>query len=72
VRAKALFATSIAIGALASLPAEPRPFEDPRAPLIPALDADAATKARDSACPTAALASTGGVMPKNPRTLAVR
>jgi L-ascorbate metabolism protein UlaG (beta-lactamase superfamily) len=75
VRAKALFVTSIAIGALVAIhPANARPFEDPRAALNPALDADTAFQAepRDPACHAAVMASTGGALPKNPRTLAVR
>jgi L-ascorbate metabolism protein UlaG (beta-lactamase superfamily) len=74
VRTKALFATSIAIAGLVALPAQARPFEDPRAALITAIDADAAFQAepRDPACHAPVLASTGGAMPKNPRTLAVR
>src|SRR5262249_28509247 len=75
VRTKALLATSIAIGVLvASLPVRARPFEDPRAPLIPAIDADNTFQAepRDPTCHAAVLASTGGAMPASPRTLAVR
>jgi L-ascorbate metabolism protein UlaG (beta-lactamase superfamily) len=75
VRAKALFVTSVAITALvAPLSAQARPFEDPRAALNPALDADASFQAgpRDPACHAAVLASTGGAFPKNPHTLAVR
>src|SRR3954453_16178845 len=75
VRANALFITSIAIGALVAFhPAKARPFEDPRAALNPAIDADATFQAepRDPACHAAVMASTGGAFPKNPHTLAVR
>src|SRR5262249_18449368 len=69
----ALFATSIAIGALlTALSAKARPFEDPRAALIPALDTNAAIEPRDPACHASVLASTGGAMPKYAHTLAVR
>jgi len=75
VRTKALFATSIAISVLvASVPVKARPFEDPRAALIPAIDADNAfqPEPRDPGCHDSVLASTGGAMPKYPHTLAVR
>ena len=74
MHAKSLFVASIAIGALAASPAKARPFEDPRAALNPALDADTAFQAepRDPACHAAVMASTGGASPKNPHTLAVR
>jgi hypothetical protein len=52
--------------------AQARPFEDPRADRIPALDMAAANEPRDPGCVTDQLASTGGPMPKNPRTLAIR
>jgi len=73
VRTKALLITSIAIAALIPS-AQARPFEDPRADRIAAIDADTAFQAepRDAACHAPVLASTGGAMPKNPRTLAVR
>jgi hypothetical protein len=61
--------TSIAITALAApLSAHARPFEDPRAALNPALDADTAFQAqpRDPACHAAVMASTGGALPKDP------
>src|SRR5689334_22029034 len=49
-----------------------RPFNDPRA--IDALDKDAAFAAapRDPACYDAVMASTGGALPKDPHTLAIR
>jgi L-ascorbate metabolism protein UlaG (beta-lactamase superfamily) len=75
VSAKVLFVTSIAIAALQpALPAQARPFEDPRAALNPAIDADSAFQAepRDPACHAAVMTSTGGAFPKNPHTLAVR
>src|SRR5262245_51231844 len=74
VRAKALFIASIAITALVIQHAKARPFEDPRADRIAAIDADTAFQAepRDPACHAPVLASTGGAMPKNARTLAVR
>jgi hypothetical protein len=51
-----------------------RPFNDPRGDRIEAIDADAkfAAEPRDTACYAPTLASTGGAVPKNPRTLAVR
>jgi L-ascorbate metabolism protein UlaG (beta-lactamase superfamily) len=71
--ATTIVVTSLALGmTLASKPAPARPFEDPRAANIPALDADGATAPRDPACHAPVLASTGGAMPKNPHTLAVR
>jgi L-ascorbate metabolism protein UlaG (beta-lactamase superfamily) len=75
VRTKALLIGTIAIGALMAPPsAQARPFEDPRADRIAAIDADAAFQAepRDAACHAPVLASTGGAVPKNARTLAVR
>jgi len=52
--------------------AQARPFTDPRT--IDALDTDAAFAAapRDPACHEAVMASTGGALPKDPRTLAIR
>src|SRR5262245_13970909 len=52
--------------------AHARPFNDPRS--IDALDANAAfaTAPRDPACHDAVMASTGGALPKNPHTLAIR
>jgi L-ascorbate metabolism protein UlaG (beta-lactamase superfamily) len=54
--------------------AQARPFTDPRSERSDAIDADAkfAAEPRDQACHAAVLASTGGEMPKNPRTLAIR
>ena len=51
-----------------------RSFDDPRASQIEALDNDAAMarETRDPACHALTLAATGGPMPRNPRTLAVR
>src|SRR5882672_1116604 len=75
MRTKVLFVTSIAIGVLVAFQsAKARPFEDLRAALNPALDADTAFQAepRDPACHAAVMASIGGALPKNPRTLAVR
>jgi len=75
VRAKFLFVAGIAIGAFVAFQsAKARPFEDPRGALIATIDADTAFQAepRDAACHAPVLASTGGAMPKSPRTLAVR
>jgi L-ascorbate metabolism protein UlaG (beta-lactamase superfamily) len=69
---------STAIGALVvvalSLTAEARPFTDPRSDRIEAIDTDAkfAAEPRDPACHASVLASTGGALPRNQRTLAVR
>jgi L-ascorbate metabolism protein UlaG (beta-lactamase superfamily) len=51
-----------------------RPFNDPRAEQIPAIDADAsfANQPRDPACQASVLASTGGALPASPGTLAIR
>lgn len=51
-----------------------RPFNDPRSEMIPAIDADPgfAARPRDPACHAAVLASTGGALPANPHTLAIR
>jgi L-ascorbate metabolism protein UlaG (beta-lactamase superfamily) len=51
-----------------------RPFNDPRAERIPAIEADSAfaSQPRDPACHAATLASTGGALPANPSTLAIR
>jgi L-ascorbate metabolism protein UlaG (beta-lactamase superfamily) len=51
-----------------------RPYYDPRSDRIETLDNDAkfAAEPRDPACHAAVLASTGGALPKNPRTLALR
>jgi len=67
MRPKLLLAVSLV--ALAAT-AEARPFEDPRADRLPALDMSAANEPRDPGCVADQLASTGGPMPKNPRTLA--
>jgi L-ascorbate metabolism protein UlaG (beta-lactamase superfamily) len=75
VRTKVPFTISVAIATLlTALPAQARPFEDPRADRIVAIDADTAFQAepRDPACHAAVMASTGGAFPKNPHTLAVR
>src|SRR5262245_19995696 len=69
MRPKLLLAVSLV--ALAAT-AEARPFEDPRADRLPALDMSAANEPRDPGCLADQLASTGGPMPKNPRTLAIR
>ena len=69
MRPKLLLAVSLV--ALAAT-AEARPFEDPRADRLPALDMSAANEPRDPGCVADQLASTGGPMPKNPRTLAIR
>jgi L-ascorbate metabolism protein UlaG (beta-lactamase superfamily) len=52
--------------------AHARPFVDPRAEANDAIDQAAATEPRDPACHDRTLASTGGAMPRNARTLAVR
>jgi len=54
--------------------AQARPLNDPRSERSDAIDADAkfAAEPRDPACYAAVLASTGGEMPKNPHTLAIR
>src|SRR5215831_9930422 len=49
-----------------------RPFNDPRSERNDAIDQAAATEPRDHACDARTLASTGGAMPRNPHTLAVR
>jgi L-ascorbate metabolism protein UlaG (beta-lactamase superfamily) len=61
------------LGVLASS-AQARPFNDPRAERIPAIEADTAfaSQPRDPACHTSTLASTGGALPANPSTLAIR
>ncbi|HLQ94028.1 MAG TPA: MBL fold metallo-hydrolase [Xanthobacteraceae bacterium] len=66
---KALLAISLAAFTVA---AQARPFEDPRSDRIPALDTATANEPRDPGCVADQLASTGGPMPKNPRTLAIR
>src|SRR5215831_16918611 len=49
-----------------------RPFNDPRSERNDAIDQAAAGEPRDRACDARTLASTGGAMPRNPHTLAVR
>lgn len=51
-----------------------RPFNDPRADRLPAIELDAgfASQPRDPACHTSTLASTGGALPASPSTLAIR
>src|SRR5499427_6894147 len=49
-----------------------RPFIDPRAERSEVIDQAAAGEPRDRACDARTLASTGGAMPRNPHTLAVR
>src|SRR5437764_10553450 len=49
-----------------------RPFNDPRSERNDAIDQAAATESRDPACYARTLVSTGGAMPRNPHTLAVR
>jgi L-ascorbate metabolism protein UlaG (beta-lactamase superfamily) len=49
-----------------------RPFDDPRSETNQAIDQAAATEPRDPACHERTLASTGGAMPRNAHTLAVR
>ena len=67
------FAALAALAALATA-AQARPFTDPRAENIPAIETDAgfASQPRDPACHTSVLASTGGAMPASPSTLAIR
>jgi hypothetical protein len=63
-----------AAAVLAASAAASRPFFDPRADRLDAIDADQAfaAEARDPACSAAKLVSTGGSAPRNPHTLAVR
>src|SRR5262252_3818887 len=49
-----------------------RPFIDPRAERSEVIDQAAAGEPRDRACDARTLASTGGAVPRNPHTLAVR
>jgi len=49
-----------------------RPFNDPRSERNDAIDQAAATGSADPACHARMLVSTGGSMPNNPHTLAVR
>ena len=64
----------IALTTVALLPSlgAARPFNDPRSDRNEAIDQAAAAEPRDPACYGLALASTGGAMPRNPHTLAVR
>src|SRR3954469_6235934 len=64
----------IVAGILVTGAAQARPFNDPRSDRIESIDADAkfAAEPRDPACYAPTMASTGGALPKNPRTLAVR
>src|SRR5262245_7472198 len=69
--------TAIALAGVLSVlaaTAQARPFNDPRAERIPAIEADAAfaSQPRDPACHTWTLASTGGALPAKPSTLAIR
>jgi L-ascorbate metabolism protein UlaG (beta-lactamase superfamily) len=71
----ALATTTAALAILAgACTVHARPFTDPRSERNAALDGDAALAAapRDPACHADVLASTGGPLPKNPHTLAVR
>src|ERR1700746_1563403 len=52
--------------------AQARPFNDPRSERNEAIDQAAAGEPRDPACDARTLASTGGAMPRNSHTLAVR
>ena len=63
-----------AAAVLAATAASSRPFSDPRADKLDAIDADPAfaTAPRDGACAAATLVSTGGAAPRDPHTLAVR
>jgi L-ascorbate metabolism protein UlaG (beta-lactamase superfamily) len=63
-----------ALVALLTAGAQARPYHDPRSDRIVAIEADAAftAAARDPACHTSTLASTGGALPGSPNTLAIR
>jgi L-ascorbate metabolism protein UlaG (beta-lactamase superfamily) len=63
---------AVAAVAVVSSAAHARPFIDPRAETSDAIDQAASTEPRDPACHDRTLASTGGAMPRNPHTLAVR
>jgi L-ascorbate metabolism protein UlaG (beta-lactamase superfamily) len=67
-------AVAVLTFAAVSAAALARPFSDPRSDRLEALDADAAfaSEARDPACQSAVLVSTGGAFPKSPHTLAIR
>jgi L-ascorbate metabolism protein UlaG (beta-lactamase superfamily) len=60
------------LGAALSGIAQARPFNDPRGDRNDAIDQAAAGEPRDPACEARTLASTGGAMPRNLHTLAVR
>jgi L-ascorbate metabolism protein UlaG (beta-lactamase superfamily) len=71
---KRLLSMTIALWAVAALSsvAWARPFTDPRAERIEALDNANAGDPRDPACYAKTFVSTGGAAPRNPHTLAVR
>jgi L-ascorbate metabolism protein UlaG (beta-lactamase superfamily) len=60
------------VAAMMTAGAHARPFIDPRAEANEAIDQAAASEPRDPACHDRSLAATGGAMPRNPHTLAVR
>jgi L-ascorbate metabolism protein UlaG (beta-lactamase superfamily) len=64
-----LIATAAIFAATAALS---RPFFDPRAEKLEAIDAAFAAAPRDPACFSSELVSTGGAAPRDPHTLAVR
>jgi L-ascorbate metabolism protein UlaG (beta-lactamase superfamily) len=65
---------AFALAATLATAVQARPFNDPRAEQIPAIESDAgfAGQPRDPACHASVLASTGGALPANPNTLAIR
>jgi L-ascorbate metabolism protein UlaG (beta-lactamase superfamily) len=63
----AAFSTAVYASSVMALP-----FSDPRSDLIAGIDAAGAIEARDAACRTPTLVSSGGAFPRNPKTLAVR
>jgi L-ascorbate metabolism protein UlaG (beta-lactamase superfamily) len=67
-----LFLFALAACSTAARLALAAPFADPRSEHSAAIEAAAASEARDPACYTAALVSTGGPPPRNPHTLSVR
>jgi L-ascorbate metabolism protein UlaG (beta-lactamase superfamily) len=67
-----LFWSAAVLVAIFSAAAQARPFIDPRSERSDAIDQAAATEPRDPACYDRTLASTGGAMPRNPKTLAIR
>jgi L-ascorbate metabolism protein UlaG (beta-lactamase superfamily) len=71
---KHLRCAMLAAAAMAALSstAQARPFIDPRAERSDAIDQAAANEPRDPACHDRTLASTGGALPRDPHTLAVR